>query len=101
MVRWLVKNAKMPIMDTTKAGATPLHYASAKGCLDCVKILVESCPETGWVKFGSISSVDTSDYLFRVVSFCWPCLLIAGDKLGDKKCRRLAHASKEMRGDVT
>lgn len=45
VVRWLVKEAKMPVMDKTNAGATPLHYSAAKGCLDCVKILVESCPE--------------------------------------------------------
>lgn len=47
----------MPVMDTTKAGATPLHYSAAKGCLDCVKILVESCSDSGWVyKFGSTSA---------------------------------------------
>ncbi|RWS06853.1 Espin-like protein, partial [Dinothrombium tinctorium] len=35
----------MPALDKTNIGALALHYAAAKGCLDCVKLLVESCPE--------------------------------------------------------
>lgn len=45
VVRWLVKEAKMPALDRTKVGALALHYAAARGCLECVKILVESSPE--------------------------------------------------------
>ncbi|OTF78380.1 ankyrin repeat domain containing protein [Euroglyphus maynei] len=33
----------MPSLDTNKMGALALHYAAAKGCLECVQLLVESC----------------------------------------------------------
>ena len=45
VVRWLLKEAQMPALDKTNVGALALHYASAKGCLDCVQLLVDSCPE--------------------------------------------------------
>ncbi|RWS31795.1 Espin-like protein [Leptotrombidium deliense] len=35
----------MPALDKMNLGALALHYAAAKGCLDCVKLLTESCPE--------------------------------------------------------
>ncbi|XP_076364994.1 uncharacterized protein LOC143254101 isoform X2 [Tachypleus tridentatus] len=45
VVRWLLREARMPVLEKTSTGALALHYASAKGCLDCVKLLVEACPE--------------------------------------------------------
>ncbi|GIX80042.1 hypothetical protein CEXT_630402 [Caerostris extrusa] len=45
VLKWLLREAKMPALETTATGALALHYAAAKGCLDCVKLLVESCPE--------------------------------------------------------
>ncbi|GAB6019279.1 hypothetical protein CHUAL_000878 [Chamberlinius hualienensis] len=35
----------MPALDKTKDGSLALHYAAAKGCLECVMSLVENCPE--------------------------------------------------------
>ncbi|KAG1709155.1 Espin [Nymphon striatum] len=45
VLKWLLKEAKMPSFDATSAGALALHYASAKGCLECVKLLTEQCPQ--------------------------------------------------------
>ena len=42
VINWLLKEAKMSTMDTNKMGALPLHYAAAKGCLECVRLLIES-----------------------------------------------------------
>lgn len=35
----------VPSMDRPGGGALALHYASARGCLDCVRLLVEASPE--------------------------------------------------------
>jgi len=45
VVQWLLSEAKMPAQEKTKMGALALHYAAAKGCLQCVRLLTESCPE--------------------------------------------------------
>lgn len=45
VLKWLLREAKMPALEKTATGALALHYAAAKGCLDCVKLLAESCPE--------------------------------------------------------
>ncbi|KAI5712603.1 hypothetical protein M8J75_009782 [Diaphorina citri] len=35
----------MPALERSTSGALALHYASARGCLDCVKLLVETSLE--------------------------------------------------------
>ncbi len=35
----------MPAQEKTKDGKLALHYASAKGCLQCVQLLAEKCPD--------------------------------------------------------
>uniref|UniRef100_A0A8D8QQ03 Espin n=1 Tax=Cacopsylla melanoneura TaxID=428564 RepID=A0A8D8QQ03_9HEMI len=44
VARWLLWNsaAEMPALERSTSGALALHYASARGCLDCVKLLVET-----------------------------------------------------------
>lgn len=42
VIRWLLNDAKMSTMDCNKMNALALHYASAKGCLECVKLLIQS-----------------------------------------------------------
>ncbi|KAI5754542.1 hypothetical protein M8J77_009374 [Diaphorina citri] len=47
VVRWLLWNSApdMPALERSTSGALALHYASARGCLDCVKLLVETSLE--------------------------------------------------------
>lgn len=50
MLRWLLTEAdqaaaaagEMPSGVMSDSGALALHYAAARGCLDCVKMLIES-----------------------------------------------------------
>lgn len=35
----------MPPMERPAGGALALHYAAARGCLDCVRLLVEAAPD--------------------------------------------------------
>ncbi|XP_053201499.1 probable serine/threonine-protein kinase DDB_G0282963 isoform X2 [Panonychus citri] len=58
MFCWLLKEAKMPAVDETNIGALALHYAAAKGCPVCVKLLVESCPELR----NACGCIDSLDY---------------------------------------
>lgn len=39
----------VPSMDRPGGGALALHYAAARGCLDCVRLLVEASPEIRYV----------------------------------------------------
>ena len=43
-VKWLETTLEADLTMTTKAGATPLHFASSRGDLDIVKFLVERNP---------------------------------------------------------
>lgn len=45
VLRWLLWEAEMPALERSNNGALALHYAAARGCLDCVKLLVESSSE--------------------------------------------------------
>ncbi|KAK8403683.1 hypothetical protein O3P69_000049 [Scylla paramamosain] len=45
VLRWLLLDAGMPGVDRTQGGALALHYAAARGCLECVKLLVETSPD--------------------------------------------------------
>ncbi|KAK6616975.1 hypothetical protein RUM44_005332 [Polyplax serrata] len=42
VLRWLLREAAMPALERSSNGAMALHYAAARGCLDCVKLLVET-----------------------------------------------------------
>lgn len=39
----------MPSLDRPAGGALALHYAAARGCIDCVRLLVEASPEIRYV----------------------------------------------------
>ena len=49
VLKWLLWEAEMPALDRSNNGALALHYAAARGCLDCVKLLVESAQELRYV----------------------------------------------------
>ncbi|XP_063593585.1 streptococcal hemagglutinin-like isoform X2 [Penaeus indicus] len=55
VLRWLLLDAGMPGIDRTQGGALALHYAAARGCLECVKLLVETSPD-----FSANSQMDNS-----------------------------------------
>nr|XP_018905258.1 PREDICTED: espin-like [Bemisia tabaci] len=44
--KWLLEwDNGMPALERSSNGALALHYAAARGCLDCVKLLAQSSPE--------------------------------------------------------
>ncbi|XP_076315886.1 uncharacterized protein LOC143228542 [Tachypleus tridentatus] len=45
VVRRILQEGRMSVLEKTSTGALALHYASSKGCLECVKLIVEACPE--------------------------------------------------------
>ena len=53
MLRWLLWESEfrnsdnMPALERAAPNSTTLalHYAAARGCLDCVRLLVDSTPE--------------------------------------------------------
>ncbi|XP_044739006.1 espin [Chrysoperla carnea] len=46
IVRWLLWEAEMPALERSVSNsALALHYAAARGCLDCVRLLVDASPE--------------------------------------------------------
>lgn len=47
----------MPSMDRPGGGALALHYAAARGCLDCVRLLVEASPEIRQVPEENLISI--------------------------------------------
>ena len=51
----------MPGVDRTQGGALALHYAAARGCLECVKLLVETSPDFRSVSGGGDGDGDGCD----------------------------------------
>lgn len=39
----------MPALERSTNGALALHYAAARGCIDCVKLLVQSSSQLRYV----------------------------------------------------
>lgn len=52
VLRWM-KEADMPALERTCNGALALHYAAARGCLDCVRLLVDASTDLGYVQFST------------------------------------------------
>jgi ankyrin repeat protein len=51
VLRWLLLEENMPSADRNPNGALALHYAAARGCLDCVQLLVQSNTGFRFVSF--------------------------------------------------
>ncbi|GJQ82999.1 putative espin isoform X1, partial [Trypoxylus dichotomus] len=51
VLRWLLWEAQnrqeMPALERATGTTLALHYAAARGCLDCVRLLVDSSQELG------------------------------------------------------
>lgn len=49
VLRWLLWEAQvrteMPALDKGSNTTLALHYAAARGCLDCVRLLVDTTPD--------------------------------------------------------
>ncbi|KAG8296388.1 hypothetical protein J6590_058244 [Homalodisca vitripennis] len=64
VLRWM-KDADMPALERTCNGALALHYAAARGCLDCVRLLVDASSD-----LRSRISFDFSDFTADTRSTC-------------------------------